>query len=42
MAFGVPHKYIYLDPNLKEEEGWNEAIKHSDNRFKSEEHNLFW
>lgn len=42
MAFGDPHKYVHLKPDLREEEMWDEGIKMSDNRFKEEEHNLFW
>lgn len=42
MAFGEPYKYVPLQPELMDEDLWDEGIKISDNRFKDEEHNLFW
>jgi hypothetical protein len=42
MAFGEPYKYVPLKPDLIEEDLWDEGVKFSDNRFKEEEHNLFW
>ncbi len=40
MAFGEPHKYVYLNPDLKQEGCWDEGIINADNQFKQEEHNL--
>ena len=42
MAFGEPYKYVYLEPETREEEMWDEGVRLSDNRFKEEEHNIFW
>ena len=42
MAFGEPHKYVFLNPDIREEENWDKGVKISDNRFKQEEHNIFW
>jgi hypothetical protein len=41
MAFGEPHKYVFLgSEDLKSEEAWDESINKADDRFRTEEHNL--
>jgi len=41
MAFGEPHKYVELDPTIKEADNWDQALGNTDNRFFNEEHNIF-
>jgi hypothetical protein len=40
MAFGNPYKYVYLDPDNKEQDDWDSSIHKADERFRGEEHNL--
>lgn len=40
MAFNNPYKYVPLNPSLKEQENWDQAIKKCDDRFCNEEHNI--
>jgi hypothetical protein len=42
MAFGNPYKYVYLDPDIKDQDVWDECLFKADERFRGEEHNLFW
>jgi hypothetical protein len=40
MAFGDPYKYIQLNPNIEEQERWDDSLNKSDDRFNNEEHNI--
>ncbi len=40
MAFGRPYKYVELNPDLREQEDWDDAVMKSNERFQNEEHNL--
>jgi len=40
MAFGNPYKYVQLNPDIDEQDQWDEAISKADDRFSNEEHNI--
>ena len=40
MAFGEPHKYVFLNSDLKNEEVWDDCIDKADDKYRTEEHNL--
>ena len=40
MAFGEAHKYVELNPTIKEAEMWDLSLRDTDNRFYNEEHNI--
>ena len=42
MAFGKPHKYVYLDPNENEKKCWDMELYRSNEKFRKEEHNICW
>lgn len=41
MAFGNPHKYVMLNPDEREKARWDKAVEQGDERYNTEEHNLF-
>jgi hypothetical protein len=41
LAFGRPHKYVELNPDLREQEQWDEAVIKANERFANEQHNIF-
>lgn len=40
MSFGEPHKYVELNPDIKEQVDWDECVRKSNDRFCNEEHNI--
>jgi len=42
MAFGLPYKYVYLDPNENEKKMWDYELRKADDKFRGEEHNICW
>jgi hypothetical protein len=41
MAFGEPHKYVYLNPSEEEKKKWDYCVNASDKKFSKEDHNIF-
>jgi hypothetical protein len=42
MAFGNPYKYVELNPDISEQQEWDDCVAKSNERFTNEEHNIFW
>jgi hypothetical protein len=41
LAFGEPHKYVFLNPNETEKLLWDNGVNSSDKKFRKQCHNIF-